>query len=61
MKSNRKTLYIQNATLVNRESIDGMLVKLSRICQALITGAVAFGIVFLEAMTYGPDIDGRSP
>jgi len=38
-----------------------MIIRLSRISQIVIAVAVAVGLIFVEAVTYGPDIDGRTP
>ena len=45
----------------NRESMACMALRTSRISQLVIAGMVAFGIVFIEVSTYGPNIDGRAP
>ena len=38
-----------------------MIIRASRILQLLIAAAVLAGIIFVELVTYGPDIDGRTP
>lgn len=38
-----------------------MTIRVSRISQLLIAVMVAASIIFVDVVTYGPDIDGRTP